>query len=219
MIFGGLCAAIVLLLIIAVAFIAYTGRGLDKESKTYADAAVVAIASQWNEQDLTDRASPQFMATVKDPADLDRVVGVWRTLGPLKKYDGSKGEANINLGRRKDHHRRLRGASRIRPQFGANQDLADKIGWSLENPRFLCRPGFVSQSRRGETRHLTVQPESATEVAAAICAAARIWPKWIVPRSNSSSALIMLASAALQVGRFFRARVSGLDRATIKFFR
>src|ERR1700691_4987116 len=98
MIFGGLCAAIVLLLIIAVAFIAYTGRGLDKESKTYADAAVVAIASQWNEQDLTDRASPQFMATVKDPADLDRVVGGWRRLGPLKKYGGSKGEANINLG-------------------------------------------------------------------------------------------------------------------------
>jgi hypothetical protein len=98
MIFGGLCAAIVLLLIIAVAFMAYTGRGLDQESKAYADDAVVAIASQWNEQDLTDRASPQFMATVKDPADLDRVVGVWRTLGPLKKYDGSKGEANINLG-------------------------------------------------------------------------------------------------------------------------
>jgi hypothetical protein len=99
-IFGGLCAVIFLLLVILIAFIAYTGRGLDKESKAYADAAVVAIASQWNEQDLTDRASPQFMATVKNPADLDRVVGIWRTLGPLKKYDGSKGEANINFGPR-----------------------------------------------------------------------------------------------------------------------
>jgi hypothetical protein len=98
MIFGGVCAAVLLLLVIFISFIAYTGRGLDKESKAYADAAVVAIASQWNERDLTDRASPQFMATVKDPADLDRVVAMWRTLGPLKKYDGSKGEANINIG-------------------------------------------------------------------------------------------------------------------------
>jgi hypothetical protein len=97
MIFGGVCAALFLLLVILIAFIAYTGRGLDKESKTYADAAVVAIASQWDEKDLTDRASPQFMATVKDPADLDRVVGTWRMLGSLKKYDGSKGEAHIDF--------------------------------------------------------------------------------------------------------------------------
>jgi hypothetical protein len=96
-IFGGLCVAVFLLLIILVSIIAYTGRGLDKESKTYADAAIVAITSQWNEKDLTDRASPQFMATVKDPADLHLMMGVLRSLGPLKKYDGSKGEANIDL--------------------------------------------------------------------------------------------------------------------------
>jgi hypothetical protein len=35
------------------------------------------------------------MATVKNPADLDRAVGMWRMLGPLKKYDGSKGDAHI----------------------------------------------------------------------------------------------------------------------------
>jgi hypothetical protein len=97
MIFGGLCAVIFLLLVILIAFIAYTGRGLDQESKAYADAAVVAITSQWNEQDLTDRASSQFMAAVKNPADLDRVVGMWRMLGPLKKYDGSKGAAHIDV--------------------------------------------------------------------------------------------------------------------------
>jgi hypothetical protein len=100
MIFGGLCASLFLLLVILISFIAYTGHGLDKESKSYADSAVVAIASQWNEKDLTDRASPEFMATVKDPVDLDRQVGMWRLLGPLKKYDGSKGEANMNIGPR-----------------------------------------------------------------------------------------------------------------------
>jgi len=96
-IFGGLCAAVFLLLIILISIFAYAGRGLDKESKTYADAAIVAVTSQWNEKDLTDRASPQFMAAVKDPADLDRVLGTWRLLGPLKKYDGSKGGAHLDF--------------------------------------------------------------------------------------------------------------------------
>ena len=96
-VFGGLCAALLLGLVILIAVIAYTGRGLDKESKTYADAAIVAIASQWNEQDLTDRASPQLMASVKNPADLERTFGILRTLGPLKKYDGSKGDANMSF--------------------------------------------------------------------------------------------------------------------------
>ena len=100
MIFGGVCAVILLLIVILVSYIAYTGRGLDKESKSYADTAIVAITSQWNEKDLTDRASPQFMAAVKDPAYLDRVFGMWRTLGPLKKFDGSKGDANMNIGPR-----------------------------------------------------------------------------------------------------------------------
>ena len=92
-----MCATGFLLLIVLIASIVYTGRGLDKESKTYADAAIIAVASQWNEKELTDRASPQFMAAVKDPADLDRAVGMWRLLGPLKKYDGSKGDSHIEL--------------------------------------------------------------------------------------------------------------------------
>jgi hypothetical protein len=97
LIFGGLCATGFLLLIVLIAFIAYTGAGLDRESKTYADAAIIAVASQWNEKELTDRASPQFMAAVKDPADLDRAVGMWRLLGPLKKYEGSRGDSHIEL--------------------------------------------------------------------------------------------------------------------------
>jgi hypothetical protein len=97
MIFGGLCAAVFLLLIILISIIAHAGRGLDKESKAYADAAILAVTSQWNEKDLTDRASPQFMATVKDPADLDHLMAMWRLLGPMKKYDGSKGDAHIDF--------------------------------------------------------------------------------------------------------------------------
>jgi len=86
-VFGGVCAAGLIGLVIFIAFVAFTGRDLDQESKIYADAAIVAITSQWNEQDLTDRASPQLMASVRSPADLYRTFGILRTLGPLKKYD------------------------------------------------------------------------------------------------------------------------------------
>ena len=94
-VFGGLCAAAFIVLAIFIAYAAYAGHALDRESKAYADAAILAIASQWNEQDLTDRASPQLMASVKNPADLDRTFGILRTLGSMRKYDGSKGDSNV----------------------------------------------------------------------------------------------------------------------------
>jgi hypothetical protein len=93
-IFGGLCAAIAITFIGLVSIAAYTGPSFDKESKAYADAAVVAIASDWNEKNLTDRASPQLMTPAKTLV-LDRALGSGRMLGALKKYDGSKGEAHV----------------------------------------------------------------------------------------------------------------------------
>src|SRR5271167_2174558 len=94
-IFGGFCAALAITFIGLVSIAAYTGPSFDKESKAFADASVVAIASGWNEKDLTDRASPQLMAVVGDQSGLDRALDTWRALGPLRKYDGSKGEAHI----------------------------------------------------------------------------------------------------------------------------
>jgi hypothetical protein len=94
-IFGWLCGAIAIAFVGLVSIAAYTGPSFDRASKAYADAAVVAIASGWNEKDLVERASPQLMAAVGDQDRLDRALGVWRELGALKKYDGSKGEAHI----------------------------------------------------------------------------------------------------------------------------
>lgn len=97
-IFGGLCGAIAIAFVGLVSIAAYTGPSFDKESKAYADASVVAIASGWNEKDLAERASPQLMAAIGDQARIDRALAIWRELGPLKKYDGSKGEAHIVFG-------------------------------------------------------------------------------------------------------------------------
>ena len=74
---GIVCAIALLSIIIFVSIIAYNGRRLDKESKSYADAAIVAITSHWNEKDLIVRASPQLLATMKDPAAVQSTMGIF----------------------------------------------------------------------------------------------------------------------------------------------
>src|SRR5438309_2539479 len=83
------------LIVIAAGFIGYgafTGRTLDKESKAYVDAAIPAIVSSWNEQELLSRASPEFQKAAS-PADVERLFRWLRTLGRLQKYEGAQGEA------------------------------------------------------------------------------------------------------------------------------
>ncbi len=96
---GLVCATALLSIVIFVSVVAYNGRRLDKESKRYADAAIIAITSHWNEKELIVRASPQLLATMKDPVAVQSTMGVLSLLGPLKKYEGSKGEARIDFHR------------------------------------------------------------------------------------------------------------------------
>ncbi len=96
---GLVCATALLSIVIFVSVVAYNGRRLDRESKRYADAAIIAIASHWNEKDLIDRASPQLLATMKDPAAVQSMMAFFGSFGALKKYEGSKGEARIDFHR------------------------------------------------------------------------------------------------------------------------
>ena len=87
------------LIVIVAAFVGYdvfTGRALDTESKDYVDAAVPAIVSSWNEQELLRRASPEFQKAA-GPADVDRLFGWFRTLGHLQRYEGAEGGAVISV--------------------------------------------------------------------------------------------------------------------------
>jgi|SRR5262245_12727048 len=85
---------IVLLVGIAglIGYAAFTGSRLDKESKAYVDAAVPAIVSSWNEQELLRRASPEFQKAASS-SDVERLFRWLRTLGRLQKYEGAQGES------------------------------------------------------------------------------------------------------------------------------
>ncbi len=93
---GNFLLAIGALLAFATAVMASVGSVLDKESKSFVDAAVPAIAADWDIAELQSRASDEFNDTV-DYADLKRYFTILRKMGPLREYKGSTGEAQITL--------------------------------------------------------------------------------------------------------------------------
>src|SRR3954471_6139285 len=94
---GCVALSVILLIIavIAVAILAYRGTQLDKESSVYADAALKAIATDWSEKALLDRASPEFKKAV--PIDqLDAYFGGCSKLGHLQQAEPMKGQSGIS---------------------------------------------------------------------------------------------------------------------------
>jgi hypothetical protein len=81
--------------VIGLAILAYRGTRLDKESSVHADAALKAIATDWSEKALLERASPEFKQAV--PIDqLDAYFGACSKLGHLQQAEPMKGQAGIS---------------------------------------------------------------------------------------------------------------------------
>lgn len=96
MVLGGIFSVILVVGVIGFVFIATKGKTLDRESKEYVDVAVPAIVSQWNQQELLNRVSPEFMEATKD-GDLDKLFTMFSKLGAFQKYNGAEGQANISV--------------------------------------------------------------------------------------------------------------------------
>jgi hypothetical protein len=88
---------LVLLGIAGIAFgvLAYEGSQLDSSSKAYVNDNIHAIVDNWSVDELTKRESSQFHQATSSE-DLARLFDVFKRLGPLKSYEGCKGEANMN---------------------------------------------------------------------------------------------------------------------------
>jgi hypothetical protein len=65
-----------------------------RDGQSYADAAAVAIISDWNEQALLDRASPDFIK-VTTRQQIDSWFAQLRGLGRMTKYVGCSGDTII----------------------------------------------------------------------------------------------------------------------------
>lgn len=86
--------AVVVLLGCFIGYAAFTGKKLDASSKEYVDSAIPAIVSNWSEVELTNRAAPQLMQG-STPEELSKLFHWLSSLGPMKKYCGSKGDSNV----------------------------------------------------------------------------------------------------------------------------
>ena len=87
------CLAITIATFILI--IRHSGEDLDKQSQAYVDEIVPKIAKGWNADELLKQASPELLKAA--PENRIRVLfdTFSKKLGPLKNYEGSKGQANI----------------------------------------------------------------------------------------------------------------------------
>ena len=98
--FVGLGIAFAVLVVaggVAFGVLAWNGAALDKSSQAYVDQSVVAIAADWNADELWKRAGPRLRHAVKETDLRDLVAGLRAALGPLAEYDGSRGQAIISV--------------------------------------------------------------------------------------------------------------------------
>jgi hypothetical protein len=92
---GGLSLILFVIGVIGFAILAYRGTQLDKESSVYADAALKAIATDWSEKALLDRASPEFKQAT--PIDqLDAYFRQYAKLGHLQSAEPMKGQSGVS---------------------------------------------------------------------------------------------------------------------------
>ena len=96
--FGVAAAALVVILGVVIGIMAWQGSALDRESKAYADASVLAITKTWTEDELLKRASPDLRKSATPAQIADMFAMLRTTLGPLSTYDGSTGQATMTVG-------------------------------------------------------------------------------------------------------------------------
>ena len=96
MIVGALAIGTVVLLIGLFAVIATVGNRLDRESKAYAEGSMIAIVTNWDENALMTRASPEFINATREQ-NMNAFFEQYRRLGRMTHYKGSMGDANITF--------------------------------------------------------------------------------------------------------------------------
>lgn len=95
-ILGAIFLALIVAGGIGIALLATRGVALDKESRTYADAAVPAIVTAWSQKALLDRASPELKKAVTID-QLDRLFRWVSKLGALQKCEPAEGQAGVSV--------------------------------------------------------------------------------------------------------------------------
>jgi hypothetical protein len=89
-------AVLVLLVAIGIGLLAYRGSRLDREASEYAEQSIDAIVTDWSQEALLSRASPDLRKT-SNAEDMDKLFTMFRRLGRLLHADEPRGQALMSL--------------------------------------------------------------------------------------------------------------------------
>ena len=90
-ILGIIFATIIAIIVIAAAIFIPRALKLDHEATAYIQDAVPKIVTNWNSQELVDRATPELLAAAKKNDELARLFVMFRQLGSFKQLDKPEG--------------------------------------------------------------------------------------------------------------------------------
>lgn len=136
---------IVIIVIAAVVFIPRTLK-LDHEATAYIQDAVPKIVTDWNSQELVDRATPELLAAAKKNDELDRLFVMFRQLGSFKQLDKPEGivvssaftgEGTVTLGNYTTHGDFEKGKATIKIQLRRVNDTWKINGFRINSDVFL----------------------------------------------------------------------------------
>ena len=96
-ILGGIFAVLIFVAVVGFFILNHFGTGLDEESKSYVDSNLPQIITNWNVDELINRASPELMKVAPKEKIKELFNAFSERLGPLKEYRGSNGQANMSV--------------------------------------------------------------------------------------------------------------------------
>gem|GEM_PF-557578 len=91
---GGIAIALVLLACAVFVPLAIQQPKLEREAQAYADEVVVAVSTDWDQDELESRVSSEFWGATSC-VDLTKMFGVFEKLGPMESFEPCTGGVRI----------------------------------------------------------------------------------------------------------------------------
>jgi hypothetical protein len=145
-ILGILFATIIVIILIAAAIFIPRTLKLDHEATVYIQDAVPKIVTNWNSQELVDRATPELLTAAKKNDEMERLFVMFRQLGSFKHLDTPEGtvvssaftgEGTVTLGNYTTNGEFEKGNATIKIQLRRVNDTWKINGFRINSDVFL----------------------------------------------------------------------------------